>query len=41
MNIQDATLSGPTSVQFGFTFRDVAFCAMPVIALGVSILTLL
>ena len=36
-----ATLPGASPILFGFTFRDVALCSMPVIALCVSILTLL
>lgn len=41
MNLTPATLSGASPAQFGFTFRDVALCSMPVIALCVSILSLL
>jgi hypothetical protein len=41
MNLTPATLSVGSSAQFGFTLRDVALCSIPVIALGVSILTLL
>lgn len=40
MNLTPAT-SGVSPVHFGFTLRDVALCSMPVIALCVSILTLL
>ena len=41
MNLSQSIPSGTAPLQFGFTVRDVAFCSMPVIALCVSILTLL
>ena len=41
MNLTQSIPSGTLPLQFGFTLRDLAFCSMPVIALCVSILTLL
>ena len=41
MNLTQSIHAGTAPLQFGFSLRDVVYCSIPVIALFVSILTML